>query len=81
VLTLSAEARERVRGLLAPLLATPAACEGVSLLGQGDAAAESAGDAQGRGDTTAESFARMGLFKLTPSQIELILSLRIDHPI
>jgi hypothetical protein len=100
VLTLTAEARERMRGLLAPLLATPAADTRVSLLTSRSRASLTAsvrdgdGDALGHqappptagerddgddGDHRAEPFARFGLFKLTPRQIDLILSLRIDH--
>ena len=76
VLTLSAEARERVRGLLAPLVGTPMADTRVSLLtasrsGDGDSDGEGR---QGEGakrrppageeEDRAELFARFGLFKL-----------------
>jgi hypothetical protein len=97
VLTLATEARERMRGLLAPLLATPAADTRVSLLTSRsrededeDEGADEGDDKRARlhhhhravaamDDDRAEHFARFGLFKLTPRQIDIVLSLRIDH--
>jgi hypothetical protein len=90
VLTLAAEARERMRGLLAPLLATPAADTRVSLLTSRSREDEDEGADEGddkrrlhhavvMDDDRAEHFARFGLFKLTPRQIDIVLSLRIDH--
>lgn len=87
MLALTPETRERLRGLLTPLLTSSAADTRASLLcdrSQADEeeVAEAKRPLQGRRaqEDRAELFgSRFGLFRLTPRQIDLILSLRIDH--